>query len=69
MTVLASVDDWFTLGLFLGVKYHTLLIIRADNINDTEYKQHILVTWLNSEDTSTKYQLLTALWYICTHPM
>ena len=59
MTALASVDDWFTLGLILGVECDTLERIRSDNKDHC--KLDMLVAWLRSAETCTKHQLSLAL--------
>ena len=66
MTALASVVDWFTLGVYLGVEYHTLKGIKMQNKNQIETcKMTMFLAWLkNSEEICTKQQLLSALWYI-----
>ena len=66
MTALVSVVDWFTLGVYLGVEYHTLKGIKMQNENQIETcKMTMLLAWLkNSEEICIKQQLLSALWYI-----
>ena len=60
--VLVSVVDWFTLGVYLGVKYHTLEEIRIDHSEHASHCTYMLIAWLrNSEDTCTKHQLSIAL--------
>ena len=69
MTALVTVVDWFTLGVYLGVKCHTLEEIREDLRAVSRCKLNMLITWLRSSDElCTKHQLSTALWYI-THSM
>ena len=67
MTALVSVVDWFTLGVYLGVEYHTLEEIREDHRSVGHCKLNMLKAWLRtSEETCTKSHLSTALWNI-TH--
>ena len=70
MTALVSVVDWFTLGVYLGVEYHTLKKIEKEHKNEIDRcKIDMLEAWLkNSEEACTKHQLSTALWYM-THSM
>ena len=67
MTALVSVVDWFTLGVYLGVEYHTLMgINKMQIINQIETCKIIMLkAWLkNSEEACTKQQLLSALTYL-----
>ena len=67
MTALVSVVDWFTLGVYLGVKLHILEEIREDHSTTSQRKLNMLIAWLrSSEELCTKQKLMTALWYI-TH--
>ena len=70
MTALVTVVDWFTLGVYLGVKCHTLEEIRIQHRDHVSHcKLDMLKAWLrSSEELCTKHQLSTALWYI-THSM
>ena len=71
MTALVSVVDWSTLGVYLGVKCHTLEEIRIQHRDNVSHcKLDMLKAWLRSsaEELCTKHQLSTALWYI-THSM
>ena len=65
MTALVSVVDWFTLGLILGVEYHTLEKIRIQHGDHVSYcKLDMLTTWLRKfKGTCTKPYLLNALRY------
>ena len=65
MTALVSVVDWFTLGVYLGVKVHILEEIRVDHSTTSQCKLNMLIAWLrSSEEPCTKQKLMTALWYI-----
>ena len=70
MTALVSVIDWFTLGVYLGVKLHILKGIKMQHRDDISLcKVGMLEAWLrSSKELCTKHQLSTALWYI-THSM
>ena len=69
-SALVSVVDWFTLGVYLGVEYHTLKKIEIEHKNNIDRcKIDMLGEWLNNpEEACTKHQLSTALWYM-THSM
>ena len=65
MIALVSVDDWFTLGVYLGVEYHTLEKIREDHLQtDWQYNHRIIDAWLKRFVDCTKHKLSTALRYI-----
>ena len=65
MTALVSVVDWFTLGVYLGVEYHTLEEIRIQRRDHVSHcKSDMLIAWLkSSKEPCTKHQLSNALWY------
>ena len=66
MTALASVIDWFTLGLILGVENHLLEKIKIQHRDHVGLcKSDMLRAWLrNFRGTRTKQQLLNALRYV-----
>ena len=66
MTAIASVDDWFSLGIILGVKYRTLEMIKEDHSTTNQCKLNMLIAWLrSSEETCTKQQLSIVLRCTC----
>ena len=65
MIALAPVIDWFTLGLILGVDYHTLEKIRIQHRDRViHYKSDMLIAWLQIKGSCTKQQLLNAFRYL-----
>ena len=65
MTALVPIVDWFTLGVYLGVKVHILEEIRIDYSTTSQRKLNMLMAWLrSSEEPCNKQNLITALWYL-----